>query len=77
MLRERREDGGQRLREVLMDIGAAVAESSGAQLTMRFAAQHGQFAWTRSAGTSPAERTALDDAAEALSLTPSGYARST
>lgn len=56
-------------RTTLMEIGAAVAESSGAQLMMTYAARHGAgVGWTLGSGTSVAEHAALDAAARALNL---------
>jgi hypothetical protein len=51
-----------------MQIGAAIAESSGAQLTRNFLAQQGQGGWVRSGGTSAMERDALEAAGQALGL---------
>lgn len=63
------DDEGRRYREALLELGATVAESSGSQLTRTFVANHGRAGWARSAGTSAAERAALESAAEALGLT--------
>jgi hypothetical protein len=61
-----RPDRGARLRETLLEFGATIADSSGAQLTLTFAANHNSPGWTRSAGTSATERHALASAARAL-----------
>lgn len=58
--------GGESLREALLEIGAIVAEASGAQLIRTFAAHHGEQQWTKSAGTSAVEREALSAARKAL-----------
>jgi hypothetical protein len=62
------DDAGRAYRETLIQIGAAVAEASGSQLTRTFLAHHGQAGWVRSGGTSAHEREALQSAAEALGL---------
>jgi hypothetical protein len=65
-------DEGRSFREALLEIGATIADSSGAQLTMTFAAHHGTFEpaspWVFSSGTSPMETEALLRAAAALGL---------
>ena len=65
-----REDAGRSLRETLLEIGATVAESSGAHLTRTFAAHHGQAGWALSGGTDAMERAAIEEAAQALDLAP-------
>jgi hypothetical protein len=67
-LLDRREDKGLQLRFTLLQLGATIAESSGAQLTRTFATNSGNPAWARSAGTSAMEREALRTAAEALGV---------
>ena len=62
-------DRGAQLRETLLQLGATIAESSGAQLTMTFAAHHNSPGWARAAGTSATEREALRAAAAALGIT--------
>ena len=68
ILEQWREDEGRSLRETLLEIGATVAESSGAHLTRTFAAHHGQAGWALSGGTDAMERTAIEEAAQALNL---------
>jgi len=55
-------------RVALMEIGAAVADASGAGLTIRYSVHHGQAGWVTAPATSPTERTALATAAEALGI---------
>ncbi|MGE0229679.1 MAG: hypothetical protein AB7I38_07600 [Dehalococcoidia bacterium] len=55
-------------RSALMEIGATVADASGAQLTIRYATHHGDGSWLPSSATSPAEHRALSAAATALGL---------
>ncbi|MEZ4552337.1 MAG: hypothetical protein AB7L91_11435 [Dehalococcoidia bacterium] len=55
-------------RAALMEIGATVADASGAQLTIRYATHHGNDRWLPSPATSPAEHRALSAAASALGL---------
>lgn len=60
--------GSTAYRVALMEIGAAVADASGAGLTIRYAVHHGQADWVTAPAASPAERTALATAAEALGI---------
>jgi hypothetical protein len=56
-------------RTTLMEIGAAIAESSGAQLTMTYASRRGAGSgWALSSAVSAEEHAALETAAEALNL---------
>lgn len=62
------DDSGEGYRVALMEIGAAIADASGAQLTIRYGMHHGNNRWAPSPATSPAERRALEGAAVALGL---------
>lgn len=60
-------------RVTLMEIGATIADASGAQLTIRYAVHqsrgdNGRGGWTPSSATGPAEHRALAAAANALGL---------
>ncbi len=68
LLLDSREDKGLRFRETMMQFGATIAESSGAQLTRTFAAFQGEAGWKKSSGTSAMERASLQAAAEALGI---------
>jgi hypothetical protein len=62
-------DTGQGLRTTLMEIGATIAESSGSQLRMTYTTRReAGGGWRLASGTSTAEHSALEAAAEALNL---------
>jgi hypothetical protein len=61
-------DGGRAYRETLMKLGASIAESSGAQVTLKYAANLSKPQWVRGEGTSAVEREALNAAGEALGV---------
>lgn len=58
------------LRESLLEIGAAVAEASGARLVPRFLVNHGTDGWSPASRISAMERDALKAAAGALGIEP-------
>lgn len=62
------DDAGAAYRVALMEIGAAVADASGATLTIRYALQRGRTSWAPGPATSPMESAALATAAAALGL---------
>ena len=67
-LLDARPDRGTAYRETLMRLGASIAESSGAQVTLTYVANRANPEWVRSNGTSAVEREALRTAGEALGL---------
>jgi hypothetical protein len=60
-------DAGSAFSTALFEVGIAVAESSGAQLTRTFIRGEG-LGWTKASGTSAVEHAALEAAIEALGL---------
>ena len=61
-------DGGEPFRTALMELGRAIADASGAQLTRNIATGNAATSWRHSPGTSAMEREALALAAEALGV---------